>query len=233
MISKSLFTAAVLLALGTAQAQEPLSGQGHYLHDEAVQLWHNTQNAAGLAQDSSRNRGLAEFHYGHRSGDYRRVQEGGVTNTLSFYTERYQRVGRYLHTYGRFLFRNGRVQNRAWNDVMRTYGSNPFISGSAVAGKYDFLDFDLTARLGTVEWGGWTAGVGLDYRVGDLSRLRDPRSRSQLLDYKVAPGVSRRLGSHTLGLAGWYRRYKEKIPNLTTVQNAPNLLYYQMTGLEA
>lgn len=235
MINKPLLTAAALWFLmgAAAQAQAQLDGQGQYLHADAVQLWRNTQNTASLALDSSQNRGYAEFRYDHRSGDYRRVQEGGVTNALSFYTERYQQVGRYLQGYGRFHFRNGRTQNRAWSDVMRTYGSNPFLSGSAVPARYGFQDFDLTARLGTVNLNGWYAGVGLDYRVGDLSRLRDPRSRSQLLDYKMTPSVSRRLGAHTLGLAGWYRRYKEKIPNISTVQNDPNLVYYQMTGLEA
>ena len=38
-------------------------------------------------------------------------------------------------------------------------------------------------------------------------------------------------GSNTVGLSGHYRRRKEKIPNMTTVQQDPNLVYYQMYGL--
>ena len=55
---------------------------------------------------------------------------------------------------------------------------------------------------------GFTGGVRLDYQVGDLSRLRDPRSRSELLDYKLTPSLTYTSGQHTLGISGHYRRRK-------------------------
>ena len=233
MTTKHIFTAAILLLPMGVTAQNPLNGESEYRYDEATQLWRNTENAAGFTIDSARNRGYAEFNLMHRSGNYHRVQEGNQTNELDFFTERYQHVGKYLYGYGRFKFDYGRTKERAWSDVMRTYNSNPFITGSSVFGKYDFQNFDLTARLGTVDFSGWRFGLSLDYKVGDLSRLRDPRSRSRLLDYKLTPSANYTIGKHTIGLAGWYHRYKEKIPGLTTVQTNPNLYYYQMTGLEA
>lgn len=238
MTTKHL-TALTLLALATPlMAQQPqerphLTGEGQYRYDEATQLWLHTAASAGLTLDSTHNRGYAEFHQSHRSGDYHRVQEGSQANRLAFRTERYQHIGKYLYGYGRFEFDYGRTKNRVWSDVRRTYHANPFISGSAVAGKYDLQDFDLTARVGTVDLGGWRFGLGLDYKVGDLSRLRDPRSRSRLLDYRLTPSATRTMGRHTIGMGAWYHRYKEKLPGLTTVQEDPNLMYYQMTGLEA
>lgn len=227
----------ILVALPMGNAAQNIStdiqGQGAYYYNDALQLWHNTNSAAGLTLDTVRNHGYAEFRMQHQSGDYHRVQEGAQTNRLSFYTERYQHLGKYLCGYGRFEFDNGRTKERAWSDVMRTYNSNPMISGSSVFGKYDFQNFDFSSRVGTADFNGWRFGMALDYKVGDLSRLRDPRSRSQLLDYKVGPSVAYTLGNHTVGLAGRYRRYKEKIPNMTTVQNDPSLYYYQMTGLDA
>ena len=218
------------------QAQE-----GNYLYQDATQLWRLTDNAAGLGLDNSRNRGYAEFRLEHSEGDYRRVQEGGQRNQLQFFTERYQHIGRFLMGYGRFLFDMDRTKDRAWCDVMRPYDSNPFYSGSSVRGKYDTQQFDLSAAVSTIPIplaGGsadreLTAGVRLDYKVGDLSRLRDPRSRSELLDYMIAPGVTFTFGRNAIGLAGHYDRRKEKIPNMTTVQQDPNLMYYQMTGLNS
>ena len=228
------FLSLALLALATpAMAQQPLAGKGEYLFDDATQLWRHTAATAGLTIDSARNRGYAELSATHHSGDFHRVQEGNQTNRLDFVTERYQHIGNYLYAYGRFAFDYGRTKERAWSDVMRTYESNPFISGSAVPGKYDFQYFDLTARVGTVALRQWRFGLALDYKVGDLSRLRDPRSRSRLLDYKLTPSATFTLGRHTVGLAAWYHRYKEKLPSLTTMQDDPNLYYYQMTGLEA
>ncbi|MBR6190271.1 MAG: hypothetical protein IKQ59_15200 [Prevotella sp.] len=213
--------------------------EAQYRYQDATQLWRLTDNAAGLGLDNSENRGYAEFGLEHRSGDYHRVQEGGQRNQLTFETERYQHIGSFLVGYGHFLFDMDRTKDRAWADVMRPYDSNPFYSGSSVHGKYDQQLFDLTAAISTIPIPlvgenvdrELTLGARLDYKVGDLSRLRDPRSRSELLDYKIAPGVTYSFGNNTVGLSGYYRRRKEKIPSMTTVQTDPNLLYYQFYGL--
>ncbi|MBR1485213.1 MAG: hypothetical protein IJ612_05925 [Prevotella sp.] len=222
--------AAVIISIFSflvAYAQE-----GQYRLADATQLWRLTDNAAALGLDSTQNRGYALFNAEHQSGDYARVQEGTQTNQLRFQAERYQTVGRYLHAYGRFDFDYGRTKNRAWSDVRRPYNSDPFFAGSSVRGKYDFQDFNFTAALGTVSFNGWRFGLRLDYNVGDLSRLRDPRSRSQLLDYKLTPAVTYTTGRHTVGLGAGYRRRKEKITGVTTVQQDATLKYYLMTGME-
>lgn len=235
-MTSKIFTvcvAAILCCQGIA-AQE-----GRYRFLDAVQLWRLTDNAAGLGLDYSENRGYAEVAADHTSGDYRRVQEGGQRNRLTFDTERHQRIGHYLVGYGHFRFDMDRTKDGAWADVMRPYDSNPFYAGSSVSGKYDSQQFDLSAAVSTIAIPlpgenadrELTLGARLDYKVGDLSRLRDPRSRSELLDYKIAPAATFSFGRNALGLTGYYRRRKEKIPNMTTVQQDPNLMYYQFYGL--
>jgi hypothetical protein len=224
----------IMLTALTVQAQINIDT---YKYADATQLWRLTGNAAGLSLDpetcdSTANRGVAWFDLMHRSGDYRRVQEGGQMNQLRFYTERYQKIGKYLYGYGSFDFDMGRTKDRAWSDVLRSYNSNPYISGSSVPAKYDHQDFTLEARLATVPLGHFTYGASLLYKVGDLSRLRDPRSRINLAEYKLAPSMTYTTGQHTLGLTVHYDRRKEKLPNMTTVQTNPNLAYYTMTGLE-
>ena len=203
-----------------------------YRYADATQLWHLTDNAAGLALDSAANRGVAYFDMQHQEGDYTRVQEGTQRNQLQFYTERYQKISPILVGYGSFRFDMDRTKNRAWCDVFRPYNSDPYYSGSSVPGKYDRQLFDLTAAVGTIQLWGVTAGMRLDYKVGDLSRLRDPRSRSKLLDYKLTPSLTYTSEPHSIGLSGHYNRRKEQMPTLTTVQNDPNLMYYQMYGME-
>lgn len=227
-MNKSLIQ--VLLALLVPSASS--AQEAHYRYADATQLWRLTDNAAGLSLDSGFNRGIAHFDLQHHEGDYRRVQEGGQQNQLSFFTERYQRIGHLLVGYGSFRFGMDRTKDRAWCDIMRPYNANPYFSGSSVSGKYDTQQFDLTAAVGTIQMWGFTGGIRLDYQVGDLSRLRDPRSRSELLDYKLTPSLTYTSGQHTLGISGHYRRRKEKIPSMTTVQQDPNLKYYIMTGME-
>lgn len=213
--------------------------ESYYRYDDAVQLWRLTGNAAGLSIDHTRNRGYALFNVEHQDGSYARVQEGTQTNQLRFQTERYQQVGKYMYAYGRFDFDYGRKKNQTWCDVMRPYNANPFIAGSSIIGKYDFQDFNFTAALGTVPFfgkkgsnDGLRFGLRLDYNVGDMSRLRDPRSRDQLLDYKLSPALTYTFGRNTLGLSGNYHRRKEKIVGVTTVQQDPTLKYYLMSGME-
>ena len=222
-------------SVATLHAQ--VTADSYRLSDQQ-QLWHQTHNAAGMtfdlaAADSTRNRGVVYFDFRHEEGDYHRVQDGGMRNNLRFFTERYQTIGKYLYAYGSFDFNMGRTKNRAWSDVLRSYDSNPFISGSNVFGKYDHQDFTLHASLSTVQLGRFTYGASILYEVGDLSRLRDPRSRINLLEYRLTPSVTYQIArSHHIGLALHYDRRKEKLPSLTTVQTDPNLKYYVMTGLE-
>ena len=129
-------------------------------------------------------------------------------------------------------FDMGRIKERAWSDVMRTYNSNPFISGSDIFGKYDFQNFTLNAKLASVRLGHWNYGASLYYKVGDLSRLRDPRPRARLADYQLTPSVTYTTGSHTIGLAGWYHRYKEKIMTPVVKQKDPHIKYYLMSGVD-
>lgn len=213
---------------------QTMNSEKYQLADER-QLWSESQNAAGLAhdmRDSSDNRGLAYFDLSHHSGDFHRVQEGGQMNQLRFYTERYQKIGKYLYGYGSFDFDMGRTKDRAWSDVLRSYNSNPYISGSSVAGKYDAQNFALNAKVASVRLGHFNYGAALYYKVGDLSRLRDPRSRVRLADYQLTPSATYTTGSHTVGVAAYYHRYKEKLTGLTTVQSDPNLKYYLMYGME-
>ena len=216
-------------------AQTPsdsLVGEPEYRYKNLTQLWHNTSNAAGLSLDDSPNRGFASIGFNHRGGDYHRVQEGGAMNNMQFFTERYQRLGRYLYSYGKVDFNLGRTKDRSFADQYRPYNSNPYQSGSAIAGSYDHQDFDMVASVGTTDFSGWRFGLQLNYQLGDLSRLRDPRSRSQLLDYRLTPSVSYTMGGHTLGLSGYYDRRKEKMGPLVTVQSDAILTYYLFSGME-
>ena len=238
LVSLVFLTSLVPLGLSAQDSQ--------YRYRDAFELWRLTDNAAGLSIDNPHklNRGYAHFDLSHRSGDYHRVQDGGQRNMLAFDTERYQHIGKYLKAYGRFTFGMDRTKERAWADLWNPFDGSPFYTGSSIKGKYDTQLFDLTAAIGTMPIhydevgpvGRLTFGARLDYKVGDQSRLRDPRSRSELLQYRVTPSAAYTFGSgddYTIGLSGHYDRRKEKLPGLVTVQEDPNLKYYVMSGMEA
>ena len=234
------------LSFSRAAAQGAAAQEGSYRYADAMELWRLTQNAAGLSIDNPYKvgRGYAHFDLSHRSGDYHRVQEGGQRNMLAFDTERYQNIGKYMKGYGRFTFGMDRTKGRSWADRWNPYEDSPFFTGSSVKGKYDTQLFDLTAAIASMplhkrnisDHEQLMFGARLDYKVGDQSRLRDPRSRNELLQYRLTPAIAYSFGpgsERTIGLSGHYDRRKEKLPGIVTVQEDPNLMYYVMSGMEA
>ncbi len=214
------------------QAQDAWQTKERYEYQDAIQLWRSTLNPAGLSLDTLVNRGVSYFELSRQEGSHHLVQDGDASNKLLFKSEQYQKIGKYLYGYGNFVFDMGRQFNRSWSDVIRSHNSNPYFSGSSILGKYDFQNFKLSGSLATIPLHNFTYGVRIDYGVGDLSRLKDPRSRTNLADYQLTPAITYTWKEHSFGISGHYRRRKEKIPNITTVQSDANLQYYTFTGLE-
>ena len=212
MIKNILSITAMLVAITASAQNDSLMNQGRYDYELSKSAWQGSNNAASLSLQNHINFGKAYFNYSHKGGDFYRVQEGDMNNRLQFFTESWQKLGKYLYAYGKFDFNTGRTKNRSWTDVMRPYNSNPYFSGSDIKASYEEQNINLTAAIGSVElMNGWRFGAKLDYNLGDLSRLRDPRSRSQLLDYKLTPAITYSTGNNIIGIAGWYNRRKEKI----------------------
>lgn len=195
--------------------------------------WLQTDNAAGLGRSTYSDHAMASIGVETFGGDYHRAQEGNRVNKLDFFAESYTHLSKNWIAWGSFRFNMMREKERAWSDVIDTYESSPYIFGSSVKGSYDTQMFDLHIKLARTTKGIATFGATVDYKVADVSRQRDPRSRTQLADYTLRPSILFALGAHSdIGVTGAYRWKKEKLPNVTTVQEDPNILYYTMLGME-
>lgn len=197
------------------------------------QLWLPTRNAAGLGFDPVADHGDAWLGVYHSSGDYHRAQEGSRVNGLNFLAERYSKIARNLYVWGSFKFTMDRESERAWADMMVKEYTGPYNYGSSVKGSYDRQLFDLKVKLATGSIGRFTFGVGVDYVVGDLSRLRDPRSRVLMADYAILPSITYQISEkHAVGFDVYYRFRKERLDNITTVQKEKQFEYYLFKGME-
>jgi len=215
-----------------SSAQSNVYPEEHEL-TQLLNPWCMLQNAAGLGVSPLKTHGITELGYDKNSGDYHRAQEGNDLSGLNFYSERYDKLGKNWLVWGSFDFQMNREMNRYFSDVYFPYNSSPYIFGSSVKGNYDKQMFDLHTKFSSVQKGKFTYGVGIDYTVADLSRLRDPRSRNYLADYAAVPAVTFQLSYQiTLGLDGFVRFQKEKMPSTLTVQDDPGLKYYSFFGME-
>jgi hypothetical protein len=191
------------------------------------------RNAAGIGLANIVPHGVTEFGYRTEKGNYHRAQEGNATGGLRFYSERYDSIAPNWVSWGSFEFLMDREENRRWSDVINTYNNNPYLFGSSVPANYDSQMFDFKAKISSAYDSQFNFGVGIDYKVGDLSRLRDPRTRVFLADYAILPSVVYRPDKNNiLGINLMARFQKEKMPNVTTVQDDPDLAYYTFFGME-
>ena len=109
---------------------------------------------------------------------------------------------------------------------------SPLDAGSEQLGRYDAQTVDTEFRLATSTPRLWNFGLGVKYAVNDLARLKDPRSRARSLQYSLAPAVVYTPRWGQIGATLWYERQKEKIDNVTSVQQDAQWNYYTLHGLE-
>ena len=221
-MQKQILILILSIAISTLSSAQSLVFTEEHELTQLLNPWSMFQNAAGLGVSPVKTHGVTELGYDKNSGDYHRAQEGSDLSGLNFYSERYDKLGKNWLVWGSFDFQMNREMNRYFSDVFFPYNSSPYIFGSSVKGNYDKQMFDLHAKFSHIQKGKFTYGLGIDYTVADLSRLRDPRSRSYLADYAAVPAVTYQLSpAITLGLDGFVRYQKEKMPSIVTVQDDP------------
>jgi hypothetical protein len=232
-----IIIAATAASLLTANAQDslklPVDYQKNVLQT-SLQQYAQTSNAAGMGLSQPESGSFTTMGIYAEGGDQHRVQEGNADRGFDFKTERFDTFSPKLFMRGSFEYNFDREYNRIWSDAMFPYDSNPYIFGSRVARRYETQDCELTFDLYTAPLGGIVSfGIRTKYEVADISGNRDPRPRTNYMDYRLVPSVLFTFGKHRhIGLDVGYRFQKEKLTGLTTVQSYPNLYYYTMSGLE-
>jgi len=232
ILASLLFCMGATMVQAQSAEEKPLSTQEREMKISRMS-WGISNNAAGLALEDYNQHGQSEISGYLSGGDLHRSQEGDAINGITFKTDRYDRITPKFIVWGSFKFDMNRETNRAWSDVIDTYGGTPYIFGSAIQADYDSQFFDFKAKIAHHTTDRLKLGASINYLVGDVSRLRDPRSRSFLADYSISPAITYNFTDRfTLGATLSYRYRKEKMPNVTTVQEDPNFNYYPMVGLE-
>lgn len=196
------------------------------------QQWVMTDNAAGMVFQNVNKGSYTRLERYLSEGEHHRVQEGSSNKGLRFVSERYDRFNDKVFVRGQFSFSMDKEYDRAWSDVINTYNSNPYYFGSSVRGNYDKQQFDLNLKVYSVAYRGFNFGLTIDYHVADISRQRDPRTRTYMIDYSIIPSIVYNVSDKSkLGFNIYYRYDKERMPSTSTVQTDPNLKYYNFVGL--
>lgn len=196
------------------------------------QQWFRSTNISGFGTDSVLRLSVVELGYHSQKGYLHRVQEAGEANAARFAARKIMPIGKY-YLYGNFDFEQSRSFNKSWSDAIDPYQTGAMLFGSAIKAPYDWQSFGFNVKLGSRKQSRFMHGVSVDYRVGELSRQKDPRSLTEFADYSLSPGVSYLLWERTrVGLNLLYRFRKESMGNIKSIQEDPMIPYYLFTGLE-
>lgn len=213
-------------------AQTGYSAEQIELH-KLTNNWLSTNNAAGLGFINFHQHGNSELGYSNEGGNLHRAQEGDGKNGIRFFSERFDKINKNWMSWGSFEFKMNTEENRTWSNVFNTYNSSPYLFGDSIPGRYDQQIFDLHAKICRKISEKWSAGISFDYFAGDMSRLRDARTRTFIANYAFAPGAVYKIDdSNLIGATAGFRFEKEKMPSIVTVQNDPEISYYFFLGNE-
>ncbi|MDE7129445.1 MAG: hypothetical protein K2O07_03910, partial [Alistipes sp.] len=201
--------------------------------DFAARPWLDSDNPAAIGLVDLPDYGITQTGANRLSGDLHRAQQSGSVTAFGFSSDSYCSLPK-IGLYGRFGFTQQWHRNRRWADNFDPSNGNPYLAGSDLAGNYSQQMFDFSVKAASqCLWQRVWFGIGFDYTVGDLSRSDDPRSRVQLADYAVRPGLAVAISSHgKLGISGVYRHRKEKmLKPVAKAENIDKYAYYSMKGL--
>ena len=208
------------------------TAQGKDVFHDSLSLWRPSSAALRLAAEPVTDGGTVYAGGRYLSGEARRMQESASEGGLHLRAEDRRNIGR-LRTAGTFTFRQDWLAGRLWTDNFTPFDGNPYKVASDIPGRYSRQIFAFSAGVAS-----WLKGdrmalaLGGDYRVGDLSRSNDPRSRSQRMDLSLRPALLFRLsGPHLLGLELEYDYSREKMLKLASkAENIDRYTYYELTG---
>lgn len=201
--------------------------------DFAARPWLDSDNPTAIGIVGLPDYGTTQAGANALSGDLRRAQQSGSITAFGFSSDSYCSLPK-INLYGRFGFTQQWHRDRRWADNFDPYNGNPYLAGSDLAGDYSCQIFDFSVEAASHRlWQRVWLGVAFDYTVGDLSRSDDPRSRVQLADYAIRPGVTVAISPHSkLGISGLYRHRKEKmLKPVAKAENIDKYTYYSMKGM--
>lgn len=221
-----------LSAASGDDVRRDVSSQRHYTTQNNV--WRATNNPSSLSfYGFDKTSGSAELSSDFLSGAYRRAMDPTRNYSMNFSAESYNYLDN-IDLYGSFAFRQETLEGKTYSENYDPYNGNPYIAGSTLAGDYTKQLFAFkVVSASKLLWNRMRFGVACDYNVGDMSRYNDPRSRVQLADYSITPGLTIELTSKDrIGLSGTYRYRKEKmLKPVTKSDNIDRYIYCAQKGV--
>ncbi len=188
--------------------------------------WLNTNNIAGIAFNPYMSDGNFILRYGSKDGDLKYARSYSEEQSYSFNAQKAVRLNKMTFKGGieyENLIQQG---DTIWTARMDNLTRNPYILGDTTVGenKKDYITlnggfaYQVNQKI--------SAGIDINYMVGDGAKIKDPRPQSKLYKLEVQPGLIYSFKKAKIGVSGQYFMGREKIKYETVKEYETHHFYY-------
>lgn len=199
---------------------------------ENKSLWRRSTNAAGILLDNPVKYSKFNLKYEHTKGDFKRPQQGRVSNNYSFNTE----GGTFLknfYVWGYFDYSRDAIKSIDFNSsITDPYRGMPFMEADLNTSNWRNQYYDMAFKVASPKYfDKLSFGIEGTYSVSQAAKQRDIRTRNLFYALKIKPGAVYSLSnSHHIGVNFSYYNLKEEV-NTTTENTDERPVYYILYGL--
>ncbi len=228
---KRILPITLLLLPLSLDAQEAIDGTGLALN-EAVTLWANSTNAAGLAVSPYREFNVLSAQYSLQTGDYRRMQTGTRVGDLEFDTSGATQIGK-VSVWGRFKYNNIDDRGASFNTLLYDPYDERFMytAADAVPGQWKKQSYNMQFKAAMPLGETMAAGVHVNYTDRIAAGQIDPRAESYSYAVEARPGIVWRAGNSRFGLNGLYANtFERATPSISNTQEVQKVFLLKGLG---
>ena len=197
----------------------PAVGQGSdalrdYRYIVSTNPFLRLDNAAGIGRLQTGRIAVAEGSFAKGNGSFKGPDESANDWRGGVATESYVKISDRVAFYGRmdYSYFQGEEMGGSLLAGSSSAPLNFYESVDTTAGRRTRELYNLTGALAYTFNDRWSAGLKVNYRTGNQAKLRDPRSRSSLMDIDVTAGAYwSPSGRITLGAALAFSRRLEAL----------------------
>ena len=228
---KTILVSLLIATASVLNAQEQPAGEKLYRLDHLKQslMWNGSYNMAGLQQVGNIATSYSELFYRKDNGGFTRYHESDNSFRFGVRTESFQRVKKVVF-HGFVEYENFRGKNMTHSGQI--YPERYLISvADDIPGPKRGERYTLKGGISVPVVKKLFGGLMIDYKVGNLAKMKDVRHRTTMLDFQATAGLMYQGNWFSAGANYFYQKFHERVTFSKIAPSEENYLGHVYQGL--
>lgn len=201
----------------------------HFNDLQRKQTWTNSYNAAGLHFIDFDNSSYIETYVNKNDGPFVKYYESDNSINFGLKTASYTKIKKTVY-YGKIDYNNFVGQNMTWSGLINPERYMLLLANDIPAEKAK-ESYKISGGFSTPLTKNLLLGVKLNYEVGNLTKRKDLRHETRLLDIEVCGGLIYKTDWLNVGANYYYQKFHENIKFSKIAKDEINYNGYLFKGL--